>query len=172
MIIDMDEVMADTIGKLIQVMETETGLKVNEAAIQGKGLWEGYPEAYRKSVYNMLHRRGFFHDLPLMPNVVPVMKELNEKYEVFIVSAAMEFPNSLQEKYDWLAVHFPFISWQQIALTGCKSLVTGDIMIDDRTKNLDPFPGEGYLYTAHHNLHLTDYQRVNNWDEIAKTFLD
>ncbi|HAA17812.1 MAG TPA: 5'-3'-deoxyribonucleotidase, partial [Cytophagales bacterium] len=41
MIIDMDEVMADTIAKLVRVMELETGLTVNEEAIQGKGLWEG-----------------------------------------------------------------------------------------------------------------------------------
>ena len=171
MIIDMDEVMADTIGKLVRVMEAETGIAVDEAAIQGKGLWDGYPEGYGKTLYAMLHRKGFFLDVPVYPNCVPVMRELNEKYEVFIVSAAMEFPNSLQEKFEWLGVHFPFLTWHQIALTGSKNLVYGDIMIDDRTKNLDPFPGKGYLYTAHHNVHLTEYPRLNNWDEVAKEFL-
>ncbi|HAA10664.1 MAG TPA: 5'(3')-deoxyribonucleotidase [Cytophagales bacterium] len=171
MIIDMDEVMADTIAKLVRVMELETGLTVNEEAIQGKGLWEGYPDGYRQSLTGILHRKGFFEDLPVYPNAVPVMRELNEKYEVFIVSAAMEFPNSLQDKYNWLGVHFPFLTWHQIALTGSKSLVHGDIMIDDRTKNLDPFPGKGYLYTAHHNLGITEYPRVNNWEEIGNEFL-
>ena len=171
MIIDMDEVMADTIGKLVRVMEQETGIAVVKDAIQGKGLWEGYPKGYGKTLIGILHRKGFFLDLPVFPNAVPVMRELNEKYEVFIVSAAMEFPNSLQEKYEWLSVHFPFITWQQIALTGSKNVVYGDIMIDDRVKNLEPFPGKGYLYTAHHNLEIEDYPRVNNWEEIAKEFL-
>jgi 5'(3')-deoxyribonucleotidase len=46
------------------------------------------------------------------------MEYLNNKYELYIVSAGMEFPNSLREKYDWLAEAFPFISWEQIVLCG------------------------------------------------------
>ena len=171
MIIDMDEVMADTIAKLIRTMETETGLKPDLEAMQGQSLAAGYPEGYGQTLVGLLHRKGFFLDIPVMPNCVQVMRELNERYEVFIVSAAMEFPNSLQDKYDWLSVHFPFLTWHQLSLTGSKALVTGDFMIDDRTKNLDPFPGKGYLFTAHHNINETGYPHLKNWDEVATTFL-
>ena len=52
----------------------------------------------------------------------------------------MEFPNSLREKYDWLAEHFPFITWEQIIFCGSKKAVTADYMIDDYPKT-GYFPG-------------------------------
>jgi 5'(3')-deoxyribonucleotidase len=101
---------------------------------------------------------------------VEVMKELQKKYEVFIVSAAMEFPNSLQDKYEWLADHFPFIGWQHILFCGHK-IVKTDIMIDDRIKNFVDFEGRKLLFSSPHNMLLTDYERVNTWKEVAGKLL-
>ena len=58
---------------------------------------------------------GFFRNLPVMPDSIEVLGELNKVYEVFIVSAATEFPNSLKDKLDWLLQHFPFFT---LASTG------------------------------------------------------
>ncbi len=41
---------------------------------------------------------AFSGTLPVMKDSVEVLKEMNQKYEIFIVSAAMEFPNSLKDK--------------------------------------------------------------------------
>jgi 5'(3')-deoxyribonucleotidase len=100
-----------------------------------------------------------------------VLAEMNKKYEVFIVSSALEFPQSLPEKYAWLQEHFPFIGWQQIVFCGSKVVIKGDFMIDDYPKNLDYFTGEKLLYTAPHNQLLEGYRRVDNWQELATVFL-
>jgi len=93
---------------------------------------------------------------------------LNNKYELYIVSAGMEFPNSLREKYDWLEEHFPFISWEQIVLCGSKRVVSGDVMIDDYPKNLNHFEGERFIFTQPHNelIENETYKRVDSWEEI------
>jgi 5'(3')-deoxyribonucleotidase len=96
---------------------------------------------------------------------------MNERYEVFIVSAAMEFPNSLRDKLDWLLDHFPFFTWKQIAFCGDKRLICGDYMIDDHVKNLRHFKGKPYIFTSAHNLDITDYERLNNWQEVGEVFL-
>ena len=85
-----------------------------------------------------------------------------------IVSAGMEFPNSLREKYDWLAEHFPFITWEQIVLCGSKKVVSGDVMIDDYPKNLDHFDGQRLIFTQPHNelIENETYERVHSWEEI------
>ncbi len=106
-----------------------------------------------------------------MEGSIEVLKELNSRYELFIVSAATEFPNSLKDKLEWLLEHFPFLSWKQLALCGDKRLVHGDFMIDDHEKNLRHFTGKGYLFTSPHNLDITGYDRINNWSEAAKIFL-
>ncbi len=100
-----------------------------------------------------------------------VIEAINKKYELFIVSAATEFPNSLKEKLEWLGDYFPFLSWRQVVLCGDKRLVTGDYMIDDHPRNLVHFKGKQYLYSAPHNMGVTEFQRVNNWREVAEIFL-
>ncbi len=54
-----------------------------------------------------------------------VLKEINKKYDLFVVSAAMEFPQSLSEKLSWLKNHFPFLTWKQIVFCGSKTVVHG-----------------------------------------------
>lgn len=108
-----------------------------------------------------------------MPDSQRVVYDLNKKYDVFIVSAATEFPQSLPEKQAWLSEYFPFITWQQICFCGSKTIVKADIMIDDHFKNLDYFDGKTFLFTAPHNAKADTgrHQRVNNWLEIEKILL-
>ncbi len=44
-------------------------------------------------------------------------------------------------------------------------------MIDDRTKNFTRFNGRKLLFTSPHNVMLTEYERVNNWKEVAEKLL-
>jgi 5'(3')-deoxyribonucleotidase len=105
------------------------------------------------------------------PHSQEVMKELNEKYEVFIVSSAMEFPNSLPEKLEWLNEHFPFLHWKQFVFCGRKSVVHGHYMIDDLPHNLETFNGEKLLFTAPHNMQFNHFKRVTGWKEVGELLL-
>jgi len=169
-IIDMDEVIADPMGEMIEWYKKEYGTEPDKSKMIGSWLL-GFPEEHYALILERLKSPGFFRNLPVMVDSVEVLKELNSRYEVFIVSAAMEFPNSLKDKYDWLMEHFPFFTWKQLALTGSKDLVFGDYMIDDHVKNLKGFKGKPYLYTSQHNLDVTGYDRINNWKEAADIFL-
>lgn len=169
-IIDMDEVIADPMGEMINWYRGEYGGSVDKDKMDGSWI-KGFPEEHQAMIRERLSAPGFFRHLPVMEDSVDVLRRLNERYEVFIVSAAMEFPNSLKDKYEWLMEHFPFFTWRQLALTGSKDLVSGDFMIDDHVKNLKGFKGKPYLFTSPHNLRVTGYDRINNWKEAADIFL-
>lgn len=170
-IVDMDEVIADPMGAMIDWYQEEYGGEINyEKMLVGSWL-KGFPEEHQAMIRERIAGPGFFRHLPVMPDSVQVLKEINEKYELFIVSAATEFPYSLKEKLDWLVEHFPFISWKQVTLCGDKRLVHGDYMIDDHVRNLQHFNGKKYLFTSPHNLSITEYDRINNWQEAAGIFL-
>lgn len=165
LLIDMDGVMADVYKQFITFEEKESGIAINPASLAGKEEYEAFKNGRRH-----VNTKGFFINTPVMKDAVEVVKLLNEKYEVFIVSAAMEFPGSLPEKYDWLKKHFAFITWQQIVFCGSKTVIQGDIMIDDHYKNLDNFTGQSILFTQPHNDGHPDkgHTRVQNWIEIKK----
>lgn len=169
-IIDMDEVMADTMGKMVKWYEGEYGEVVNFSAMRNGSWVAGFPEEHRVMIRQRLHEPGFFRDVPVMEGSQDVLKAMNEQYEVFIVSAAMEFPNSLKDKLEWLLEHYPFLNWRQLVLCGDKRMVKGEHMIDDHARNLEHFNGKKYLYTSFHNLEEERFQRVNNWEEVATQF--
>jgi 5'(3')-deoxyribonucleotidase len=170
-LIDMDEVIADPMGAMIAWYQKTYGLEVDYKKMLGGSWVRGFPEQHQGIVRERLSQEGFFRHLPVMEGSIEVLKELNSRYELFIVSAATEFPNSLKDKLEWLLEHFPFLSWKQLALCGDKRLVHGDFMIDDHEKNLRHFTGKGYLFTSAHNLDITGYDRIDNWSDAAKIFL-
>jgi 5'-nucleotidase len=170
-LIDMDHVMADITSQYICWYHAATGIKMNRADLIGKPEDQAFPEP--RLIHDFLHQRDFFRQAPVMPGSQEVVRELNEAFELYIVSAAMEFPQSLSEKYEWLKEHFSFIHWQQIILCGSKKPVSADFMIDDHLKNLKYFNGEKILFSATHNMNIQnpEYTRVNNWEEVRNLLL-
>lgn len=170
LIIDMDDVIADATGQFINFYEKEFGIRVVRDSLNHQDEGYGFP-AHHDVIKQFPHRDTFFRTMS--PNVgsQEVLKELNNKYDLFIVSAAMEFPKSLLEKLEWLKDHFSFLSWKQIVFCGSKTVVHGDYMIDDLSYNLEGFNGEKFIFTAPHNLHINDFNRLNNWKEVGEKFL-
>jgi 5'-nucleotidase len=158
---------ADITTHYLKHYEDNYGVKILPETLHGIPEGDVLPDG---AVKQFLNTPGFFRTAPVMPGSQEVIRALAEEHEVFIVSAAMEFPLSLAEKLAWLNEHFPFIGWQQIVFCGSKTIVEADYMIDDYDKNLRFFKGEKLLFTAPHNVNLTDYKRVNNWDEVAAVF--
>ena len=169
-IIDMDDVLADATGQFINFYEKEFGIRVTKESMYFKEEMKRFPD-HHDEVYQFTFRKNFFRTMEVNENSQEVVKKLNEKYEVFIVSSAMEFPNSLPEKLEWLAEHFSFLHWKQFVFCGSKKIVHGDYMIDDLPHNLEAFNGEKLLFTAPHNMQFNHFQRVNNWKEVGERFL-
>jgi 5'(3')-deoxyribonucleotidase len=166
----MDDVLADATGQFIDYYEKEFGLRVERAVLDGKDGVEGFPDNHSK-LREFIFRPNFFRTMQVHANSQRVLKELNKKYEVFIVSAAIQFPLSLAEKLEWLKEHFPFLTWHQIVFCGSKTVVHGDFMIDDLPRNLERFNGEKFIFTAPHNKHYHQFQRLNDWEEVGEKLL-
>ncbi len=137
----MDEVIADYFGEQVARYQLWSGLEVDVAATEGKRLRECVPEDHRAFVSSIPRTPGFFANLPMIEGSRPALENLTRYAEVYIVSAATEYPNSLREKFDWLAANFPFIDWQHIVLCGDKSIINAEYMIDDNIHHLRRFGG-------------------------------
>jgi 5'(3')-deoxyribonucleotidase len=169
--IDMDEVLADTIDKFIELYKQRHSHEVILADMHGMEIGQALPPHLSSTVRPYVNERGFFRDIKVMPGSQEVVKALMERYDVYIASAAMEFKYSLEDKQAWLEEHFPFISWTNIIFCGHKILDV-DIMIDDRIKNFVTFNGRKLLYTSPHNVLIDGFERVNNWQDVADKLLN
>ena len=168
----MDEVVARPNDRFIEWYERDTGIRVEEETLfkEGKKFYQHFGEEKGGPIRAYLFQKGFFKDLPLMEDCQEVIHWLHQHYEIFFVTAAMEFKNSMEDKYDWLQQHFPFISWRQYVFCGRKDMIATDYLIDDHVSNLQTFKGKGLLFHAPHNLADTEFTRVKNWREVRAFF--
>jgi 5'(3')-deoxyribonucleotidase len=167
--IDMDGVIADHLTKQLSFYNRDYADQLSFADLQGKKLREVAKCGYE--VQNYYRDSMFFRDLTVMEGSQSVIQQLQKKYEVFITTAAMEFPASFQAKYAWLSEHFGFIPADNIVFCGNKGIIQADYLIDDNSYHFKDFQGKGVLFTSPHNVFETEYTRVNNWEEVAAMFL-
>jgi 5'-nucleotidase len=168
--VDMDEVMADTLAEHLRRYNQTFDEEVTVDDLAGKGLWEIAPIDRQAQLRAFLDAEDFFEDLELMPGAQDVLKQLSLRFEIYIATQAMTVPNSLGPKYRWLQRHFPFVPPMHYVFCGNKSILRADYLIDDLPRNLQRFEGKGLLFTAPHNLTMTGYTRVNDWQEVAEFF--
>ncbi len=169
--VDMDEVMADAVAEHLRRYNRDFDEQVTVADLKGKWLWDIVQMDRHATLEAYLRSEDFFAVLGVMPESQRVLYALQQQYEVFIATAAMEIPTSFTPKYRWLGQHFPFIPTSHIVFCGDKSIIRADYLIDDNPRQLRRFQGEGILYTAHHNIDEHSFRRVNDWLDVEKMFL-
>jgi 5'-nucleotidase len=163
--VDMDNVIADVATHFIEWYERDYGIRVEKETLVGVAEDKAFPE---NVVMKFLYTPGFFRSVPVIPGAQEGVKKLMEHFDVYIVSAAMEFPQSLSEKYYWLDEHFSFVPWRNIIFCGDKNIIATDYLLDDHCKNLDNCSGKALIFTAAHNVDISHHHRLNNWDEVIE----
>ena len=169
--VDMDEVIADAVTEHLLRYNRDHGEQITKDDLHGKWLWDVVTVDRHPMLEAYLRSEDFFAVLEVMPESQRVMRALQDRYEVFIATAAMEVPTSFEQKFRWLGQHFPFIPASHIVYCGDKGILRADYLIDDNPRQLLRFQGEGILYSSPHNVNVTGYRRVKDWLEVEELFL-
>jgi len=169
--VDMDEVIADAVAEHLFRYNRDYNESLTKGDLLGKWIYEAVPAERHASLDEYLASDDFFDVLAVMPEAQRVLYTLQQRYEIFIATAAMEVPTSFNAKYRWLARHFPFIPTSNIVFCGDKSILRADYLIDDNPRQLRRFSGQGILFDAPHNHRADGFRRVKNWLEVEDLFL-
>ena len=169
--VDMDEVMADSLSEHLLRYNQHFGERVTKADLTGKWIWDVASLDRHAAIDAHMRSVDFFEVLEIMPEAQRVMQRLQQNYEVFVATAAMEIPTSFDQKFRWLAKNFPFIPTSHIVYCGDKAILHSDYLIDDNPRQLRRFEGEGILFSSPHNAGVKGYRRVNDWLEVESLFL-
>lgn len=170
--IDMDETIADSLKEHVRRYNVEFAEMISTDDLHGKHLEEFAPFDRREAVRRAVRDESFFDCLDVIDGAKQVIEELSRKHEVFIVSAAMEIPESLAAKHRWLRKHFPFVPETNVVFCGNKGIIDADYLIDDEARHFVGFPGTGILFSAPHNLSETEHRRVANWRDVHREFIE
>jgi 5'(3')-deoxyribonucleotidase len=88
---------------------------------------------------------GFFANLDLLPDAFPAWKMLNERHDVYFLTApSVRNPMCYTEKRISIEKNFGYDACERLILSTNKSLLKGDILIDDYAtgNHQESFDGE------------------------------
>ena len=87
----------------------------------------------REEAVQLFHSEGFFRDLAPREGALAAVREIAEAYEVFIcTSPVLTSSFCAAEKYAWVERHLGAEWKRRVVLTSDKTLVRGDVLIDDK----------------------------------------
>lgn len=161
--VDMDEVLADTLGKQLRVYNQHFGASLEPEHLNGCELLHIVPSDQQEYAAQMMCQPGFFSDLQPMRGALDAMERLCRFHDVYIVSAATEFPESFQDKMRWIERYLPQIPTRRIVFCGEKSILDLDCLVDDTPSHFEGFRGTGLLFDAPHNRNEKGFMRVHGW---------
>ncbi|XP_055032100.2 5'(3')-deoxyribonucleotidase, mitochondrial isoform X2 [Misgurnus anguillicaudatus] len=124
--------------------------------------------------------KDFFMELDPLPGGVEAVKEMSkmENTDVFICTSPIKhYSYCPYEKYAWVEKHLGPNFLEQIILTRDKTIVTGDVLIDDKPDILGVEPNptwEHILFSACHNKHLPlnpSQRRLLSWSDDWREML-
>jgi len=133
---------------------------------------EDYPPELRDRAEAIYTEPGFIRNLPPVPGAIEAARELLELgMEVRICSSPLrQYENNVAEKYHWVERHLGRAWTERIILTRDKTLVHGDLLIDDRpaiTGAVRP-NWRHVIYDTPYNRQQTDRPRLTwaNWRNV------
>ncbi|GEN30843.1 5'(3')-deoxyribonucleotidase [Cerasibacillus quisquiliarum] len=168
--LDMDQVLADLVQEKLDRFNKKYDKQLTKKDMIGLTLVEKYPEL-KDEIYQMVNTYDFFRHLPVIEHSQEVVQELSEHYDIFIATAAMFAPESLQAKYEWLREHFSFIPPHNFIFCGVKSIVHTDYLIDDSLEQLEIFKGQGIMFSAPHNRYEDFDVKLDDWLHVRDYFM-
>jgi 5'(3')-deoxyribonucleotidase len=137
-IVDFDSTIADTHSAVLEVYRKDTGdysTNINNAGWDIAEISPLWTPVQRNDIFA---RKELFEYLNPIPFAVEVLKSLQDKGHEIII-CTVHRPDGIYYKSQWIKKYLPFINkviyidgW-----TGYKSMIDGDMLIDDHIGNLE-----------------------------------
>ncbi|XP_066120573.1 5'(3')-deoxyribonucleotidase, mitochondrial isoform X2 [Saccopteryx bilineata] len=191
-LVDMDGVLADFEGGFLRKFRARFPDQPFIALEDRRGFWlsEQYGRlqpGLSEKANSILESENFFFDLEPLPGAVEAVKQMAnlENTDVFICTSPIRmYKYCPYEKYAWVEKHFGPDFLEQVVLTRDKTVVSADLLIDDRLDITGKWPAAGaepkpswehVLFTACHNRHVQlspPHRRLLSWMDDWKAVLD
>ncbi|XP_066432785.1 5'(3')-deoxyribonucleotidase, mitochondrial [Eleutherodactylus coqui] len=185
-LVDMDGVLADFEGGFLKKYRAQYPKEPYIALEDRRGFWvseqyETLKPGLSEKAISIWEGKNFFLDLDPIDGAVEALREMSRlpNTDVFICTSPIKrYRFCPYEKYAWVEKHFGHEFLEQIILTRDKTVVSADLLIDDRPDIMgaeaNPY-WEHILFTACHNRHLLvtpPNRRLQSWKEDWKGLLD
>lgn len=170
--VDIDQVLNDLIPKTLAFYNSHTGKNIQPSDITEYKLYDCLPQEDAYKITELFKNKDLWETLSPLPDSQWGIKTLiNMGHKVILATATHE--SNFEPKCNWIMKYYPMISSEDIIRIYDKSLLRGDILIDDCLENLTSSYCEriclDYLYNRNQNKDdIYEIYRANDWKDIIK----
>lgn len=175
-LVDIDGVLNDMQAKLLKEINNayKTDFKIEDITY-----WEWLNDIandprVNEPIWWLTERPWFWDFVQINRKAVEVIEGwVKQGHKVRFVTASY-FSDTLSHKIKTTleAFNYNLINERNVIVAQDKSVIKGDIMIDDCVDNLKDFDGERICFAQPWNALYGDMWRTNNWDYIDKIVQD
>lgn len=169
LLVDMDDVLECLVDAWCKELNRRHGTSVVTEDIDDWAIAKFFPTLTKEQLFAPLNEASFWQTLSPMQNAQEVLCRLKNDGHTIRVVTASHF-NTVSPKVAWLLEHYPYLKWEDVIIASDKSIINGDVMIDDGTHNLEVSSCMKILFDRPHNRKYdadsSGMVRVHNWDEI------
>lgn len=170
MLCDVDGVILDLLTPWVDIVNKRYGTNVCVDDIVDYNLAKAFPMLEPHCIYDVLQEEELWLKAQPKPQVSLFLNELMcLGVDVRIVTAT-HWKNAAY-KFEWFQRYLPFISWDQFIISNDKSIINGDLLIDDNPQHiLKTSCSKKLLFDAPYNRVLSGvpggYIRVDDWSQV------
>lgn len=171
-LVDFDDTLIDLLKPWCEALNKKAHTKVKPEDINGWDISLYFPTLTTKEIFAPLYRPSIWKKVQMKRNADKVLKKLiDDGHDVYIVTATHY--NNIKLKYEYVVKkYFPFIDWDHFIVTSNKSMIKGDILIDDGLHNLTN-DHINILFSSYNNKDYLDGAIVaQGWYEVYAILLE
>lgn len=165
---DVDDVLADFVGAWAKRISAAHGISLCAADFVTWDLHGFLPHDIALAAYRDLGDPNFYDEVSVLPGALEGIERLRELGRVVFVTSSNTA--HYRGKAHWMETH-GFLPDQprhsDLIMAHDKSLIRGDLLIDDGAHNITAFPGETLLFDHPHNRALAHPLRCSGWPEVV-----
>lgn len=171
-LVDMDDVVASWGAGYDELLDEHGDAAAGIPRHGDRTSWDlraGRSKDEKRIIEKVMREPGFYRFLRAVPGARTALRQIRDAgHDIRFVSAPyVSNPTCASDKLAWIERHYG-ASWaQRVILTTDKTLVRGDVLIDDRpdiTGAAVP-EWEHIVFTQPYNVHITDRRRLSAWSE-------
>lgn len=164
-LIDVDSTVADLMSEWLRRYNKDYNDTLTPESITD---WDMAQFVKREAkIYDYLRLPSLYKTVKPIKDAQAGVEYLRGFDRVVFVSAGLW---NAKAKFDWLTKYKFVESDKDFVVAFDKSLVMGDVLIDDKIDNIKEFRGAGILFSQPWNTNWVTTRRMNNWSEIARWF--
>jgi 5'(3')-deoxyribonucleotidase len=177
--IDFDEVMVETINAVVSILNEDYKLNVNPSDVNSWNFDDVYPNIPLEVINNVFIDKRFFERVKLKPNTIEVLKTINQKYPIMVVTLGQIKNlklkrNYLREKIENEGIQIKFIGIIEGKETKADIDLNGWLFLDDNQHNLEISNAtEKILFENKPNAEWNNHwngKRIQNITELLEYF--